>query len=219
MDGKKSRIPASACFLGGCVAFVLQFRHGKTADAAAMLFAGFVCAAAFLYLPIQRQKEAERKRRAELIRDYSELLTMLSLYMTAGLSLRSSWEKMVRNYEEERFKGVRTRPAYEEMLTTWKEIRGGEYEDRAYGAFGRRCGTTEYLRLGGLLETYVQYGNRELLKQLEQEAAASLTVSLQTVREKGERTGARLLLPILLLFGLSLIIVLVPALMRMQTYL
>ncbi len=65
----------------------------------------------------------------------------------------------------------------------------------------------------------MQYGNRELLKQLEQEAAASLTVSLQTVREKGERTGARLLLPILLLFGLSLIIVLVPALMSMQTYL
>ncbi len=219
MDLKKSAIPASACFLGGCLAFALQFCQGKTADATAMLFAGLVCAAAFLYLPVQRRKEAEQKRRGELVRDYSELLTMLSLYMTAGLSLRSSWEKMVRNYEEERLKGVRVRHAYEEMLTTWKEIRGGEYEDRAYGAFGRRCGTTEYLRLGGLLETYVQYGNRELLKQLEQEAAASLTVSLQTVREKGERTGARLLLPILLLFGLSLIIVLVPALMSMQTYL
>lgn len=219
MNSKKNCFPAAVCFLAGAAAFSWLYRRGRPADAALMLFAGFGCAAALLYLPVQREKEAGQKRREELTRDYSPLLTMLSLYMTAGLSLRSSWEKMIRSYEEERRKGAAPRPAYEEMLTTWKDIRGGEYEDRAYGAFGRRCGTPEYLRLGGLLETYVQHGNKELLKQLEQEAAASLTVSLQTVREKGERTGTKLLLPILILFGLSLIIVMVPALMSMQTQL
>lgn len=219
MDSKKSRLYAAAGFLGGTLAFAMLFRRGRTADATAMLLAGFICAAVLLYLPLQRQKESAQRRREELVRDYSPLLTMLSLYMTAGLSLRSSWEKMVRNYEEECRKGAAPRPAFEEMRTAWQEIRGGEYEDRAYGSFGRRCGTTEYLRLGGLLETYVQHGNKELLKQLEQEAAASLTVSLQTVREKGERTGTKLLLPILLLFGLSLIIVMVPALMSMQSQL
>lgn len=219
MNSKKNCFPAAVCFLAGAAAFSWLYRRGRPADAALMLLAGFGCAAALLYLPVQREKEAGQKRREELTRDYSPLLTMLSLYMTAGLSLRSSWEKMIRSYEEERRKGAAPRPAYEEMLTTWKDIRGGEYEDRAYGAFGRRCGTPEYLRLGGLLETYVLHGNKELLKQLEQEAAASLTVSMQTVREKGERTGTKLLLPILILFGLSLIIVMVPALMSMQTQL
>ncbi len=219
MGSKKGHVPAAACFLCGSAAFALLFKGGRTSDATVMLLAGFIGAAFLLYLPLQRKKEQEQRRREELIRDYSPLLTMLNLYMTAGLSLRSSWERMVRQYEEECRKGAPPRAAYEEMKTTWKEIKGGEYEDRAYGAFGRRCGTTEYLRLGGLLETYVQHGNRELLKQMEQEAAASLTVTLQVVREKGERTSARLLLPILLLFGLSLIIVLVPALMSMQTQL
>ena len=165
MGSKKGHVPAAACFLCGSAAFALLFKGGRTSDATVMLLAGFIGAAFLLYLPLQRKKEQEQRRREELIRDYSPLLTMLNLYMTAGLSLRSSWERMVRQYEEECRKGAPPRAAYEEMKTTWKEIKGGEYEDRAYGAFGRRCGTTEYLRLGGLLETYVQHGNRELLKQ------------------------------------------------------
>ena len=105
---------------------------------------------------------------------------------------------------------------YEEMLATWRDLKGGMYEDRAYGSFGRRCGRPEYLRLGGLLETYVQQGNKELLLLLEQEASSSLTQALQEVKKKGEQTGTKLLLPLLLLFALTLLIVMVPAMLSMQ---
>ena len=213
----KESLLRSACILSfSMLCFAALYRQGKSKEALLCVLLGLVCIAALYYLPVQRQKEAEDKRREELGREYSALITMLSLYMTAGLSLRSSWERMVHAYEVERKLTKKNNPAYDEMLKTWREIKGGEYEERAYGNFGRRCGTPEYLRLGGLLETYVQQGNKELLMQLEQEASASLAMALQNVKKKGEQTGTRLLMPLLILFGLSLLMVLVPALMSMQ---
>lgn len=216
MRSRQEWLRSAFLISGGMLLFAWLFMQGKKKEALLALLLSLVCCACLLYWPLQRKKEEAEKRREALSREYSSLITMLSLYMTAGLSLRSSWERIVRSYEAERKAGAGEKAAYEEMLKTWKEIRGGEYEERAYGNFGRRCGTAEYLRLSGLLETYLQQGNKELLIQLEQEASASLVVALQNIKQKGEQTGTRLLLPLLLLFGLSLLMVMVPALMSMQ---
>ena len=216
MCRKDNWIKAACVLCLGMLLFARLFRQGKSKEGLLLLLLSFICLGALYYLPLQKQREAEEKRREALSREYSSLITMLSLYMTAGLSLRSSWERMVHAYEKESRGTKDPNPAYEEMLKTWREIKGGEYEERAYGNFGRRCGTAEYLRLGGLLETYVQQGNKELLMQLEQEASASLAMALQNIKKKGEQTGTRLLLPLLLLFGLSLLMVMIPALMSMQ---
>ena len=216
MENKRVWLRGACALSGGMLLFAWLYRQGKREEALMGIVLGLAGAAALFYLPLQKKKEEAEKRRAALSREYSGLITMLSLYMTAGLSLRSSWERMVRGYEQERKAGAPRREAWEEMLQTWREIRGGEYEERAYGNFGRRCGTAEYLRLGGLLETYVQQGNKELLMQLEQEASASMVMALQNIKQKGEQTSTRLLLPLLLLFGLSLLMVMVPALMSMQ---
>ena len=216
MDGKKSRILAAACFVCGIVFFFLLRGQGRLSEGLLFILLGGAAAGAMLYLPYQRKKEAQTRRREALSRDYSELVTLLSLYMTAGLTLRSSWEKMVRDYQEEKAGGAPETLAMEEMSQTWRDLKGGMYEDRAYGAFGRRCGTPEYLRLGGLFETYVKQGNRELVRLMENEAAGSLSQALQEVKKKGEQTAAKLLLPIMLLFALTLLLVVAPAVMNMQ---
>ena len=216
MKRSQALLYASFSLSGGCLAFALLLRADRFREGLLLLLAGTVLAAAMLYYPVQLAREAEKKRQAALSRDYSQMVTLLSLYMTAGLTLRSSWEQLVRNYEEERRNGGREMPVYEEMLATWRDIKGGLFEEQAYGAFGRRCGRPEYLRLGGLLETYVKQGNKELLLLLEQEASSSLAQALQEVRKKGEQTGTKLLLPLLVLFALTLLLVMVPALMSMQ---
>ncbi|MBR6704276.1 MAG: hypothetical protein IKI82_02500 [Lachnospiraceae bacterium] len=216
MKRSRSVLYAAFSLAGGCFAFALLLQRDRLQEGLLLLLAGSVLAAAMLYYPVQLAREAEKQRQEELARDYSQMVTLLSLYMTAGLTLRSSWEQLVRNYEEEKRRSGRTAPVYEEMLATWRDLKGGMYEDRAYGSFGRRCGRPEYLRLGGLLETYVQQGNKELLLLLEQEASSSLTQALQEVKKKGEQTGTKLLLPLLLLFALTLLIVMVPAMLSMQ---
>ena len=162
-------LAAAALLSLGLLLLGVLLRQERREEALLMFLLAAAAAGAVLYLPVQRQKEAEEKRREALNRDYSQMVTLLSLYMTAGLTLRSSWEQLVRSDEEDRRRGAKEQPVYEEMLITWRELRGGVYEDRAYGAFGRRCGTPAYLRLGGLLETYVQQGNKELLLLLEQD--------------------------------------------------
>ncbi len=216
MKVNKSVCRAAALFGGGLLALGILIRQGRTQEGLLMMLLAAAAAGAVLYWPVQKQKEEKQKRREALTRDYPQMVTLLSLYMTAGLTLRSSWEQLVRQYEEQLAGGGRSQPVYEEMMVTWRELKGGVYEDRAYGLFGRRCGTTEYLRLGGLLETYVQQGNRDLLLLLEQEASTSLTLALQAVKKKGEQTGTRLLIPMMLLFALSLLMVVVPAMLSLQ---
>ncbi|MBQ4425956.1 MAG: hypothetical protein II882_09520 [Lachnospiraceae bacterium] len=216
MDDRKSRILAVFCGITGAAGWVLLKGQGRNQEGLLFILLGSAAAGAMLYLPVQRRKEEEEKRRRALSEEYSGMVTLLSLYMTAGLSLRSSWEKMVRDYREDRQRGAKKQQVMEEMQVTWQELRGGMYEDRAYGNFGRRCGLPEYLRLGGLLETYVRQGNRELVKMLENEAAGSLVQALQEVKKRGEQTQTKLLLPIMLLFALTLALVVIPAMMSMQ---
>ena len=202
---------------GGAAGMGWGVRAGEVQTGLVLLLLGILAGAALLYLPVQQEKQEKDKRARALQADYAALVTRLGLYMTAGLSLRSSWERIVRDYQEDRRAGSPLKIVYEEMDLTRRQIIGGVYEDRAYADFGRRCGLPEYLRLGSLLETYVQQGNRDLFTLLEQEAANALAADLMRVKKRGEQAGTLLLLPILILFGLTLLLVVVPAFMQMQT--
>ncbi len=190
---------------------------GKLTEAPlAFLLLGAAAAAAIVYLPEEKKKQDERKLRRELTAQYGEMVTGLSLYMIAGLSLRSAWQELVKRYEAELAAGGKKRAVYEEMRTAQKEMLGGMYEDEALGRFGRRCKTAEYLRLGGLLEASVQQGNRELCRMLAAESSAGLEASLRSVKRRGEEAESWLLLPIMLLFAITLASVIVPALLGLQ---
>lgn len=218
-DKRKNRkifLYAGMVFLLGVAGLGKYFSEGDISSGLLFLLLGAAAAGAVLYLPVQKEKERRKKRSRELTAQYAGMVTSLSLYMTAGLSLRSSWERIVREYRAERKDGGSEKAVYEEMDRCFKAVLGGEFEDRAYGAFGRRCGTPEYLKLGSLLETYVRQGNRELFRALEQEAANALTVELQRVKRRGERAATLLLIPIILLFGLTLLMVIVPAFMQLK---
>ena len=213
----RARRAALSCGLLGLAGMVFFFRSGDRQAGLLFLLLGLIAGAALIYLPVQEEKQKKEKRARALQADYAGMVTRLGLYMTAGLSLRSSWEKTVRDYQEDSLADGRERPVCTEMEITRREILGGVYEDRAYADFGRRCQTPEYLRLGSLLETYVQQGNRELFGMLEQEAANALAGDLLRVRKRGEQTGTILLIPILILFAITLLLVAVPAFMQMQT--
>lgn len=201
------------CGAAGAVLTLAAAVRGEPKPPWVFLLLGAAGAGAFWLLPIQQRRERLKRRRQRLTEGYPELVTRLSLYMTAGLSLRSSWDRVVLDYRKEVAGGGERRTAFEEMDVTRREMLGGVYEDLAYSRFGRRCGTAEYLRLGGLLEAYVRQGNRELTARLQAEAASSLEVQLRSVRRRGEEVGNLLLFPIILLFVLTLALVMVPALM------
>lgn len=213
---RNAKKAAVLCWILGFAGLAVSFAGGEKQSGLVLLLLGGAAGAALLYLPVQQEKQLKEKRLRALQADYAGMVTRLGLYMTAGLSLRSSWERTVRDYREDREAGGREKLVYEEMEITRRQIMGGVFEDRAYADFGRRCAAPEYLRLGSLLETYVQQGNRELFQALEQEAMNALSGDLLRVRKRGEQAGTLLLIPILMLFALTLVIVVAPALMQMQ---
>ena len=104
---------------------------------------------------------------------------------------------------------------YEEMILTIREMQSGVPEASAYENFGRRCGLPSYIKLGSLLSQNLKKGSKGLTSLLEHEAVLSLEQHKMAVRKMGEKAGIRMLLPMIMMFGVVLVILMVPAFLSM----
>ncbi|WP_434310586.1 hypothetical protein [Hominifimenecus sp. rT4P-3] len=173
-----------------------------------VLILGILAGIAVLYWEEQKLKEAYVRRNRELALDYGELVGKLNVLIGAGLPVRRTWERIVKEAEQ---KAGKKHYLYEEMALTLHAMEQGISEDQAYREFGKRCGLPPYLRLGSLLEANGTKGTKGLTGLLEKEAADAFLERLQLARKQGEEVNAKLLLPMLLLFALVLILLMVPA--------
>ncbi|MBE5868973.1 MAG: type II secretion system F family protein [Lachnospiraceae bacterium] len=151
-----------------------------------------------------REKVAERD--AGLEAEYSTLVTKLTLYLGAGVSIKRAWLSTAAGQWSGKHSYVR-----EEMRLICRELESGVYEDQCYEAFGWRCGRQEYIKLGALLSQNLKKGNSALLQCLRQEAKLAQEQQKHIVRRKGEEASAKLLGPMILLLGMILIVIMVPA--------
>ena len=69
-----------------------------------------------------------------MIKDYSQIISKLVLYLGAGMTLRGIFEKLCVDYEKSLQRGLSKRYAYEEIRVMVNELRAGESESRAYQA-------------------------------------------------------------------------------------
>lgn len=90
-------------------------------------------------------------------------------------------------------------------------MQSGIAEADAYERFGRRCQMPEYIRLGTVLSQNLRKGTKGLNAMLEQEATAPLRNGKITAKKVGEKAGTKLLFPMLLMLGIVLVILMVPA--------
>ena len=81
---------AVLCWILGFAGLAVSFAGGEKQSGLVLLLLGGAAGAAFLYLPVQQEKQQREKRLRALQADYAGMVTRLGLYMTAGLSLRSS---------------------------------------------------------------------------------------------------------------------------------
>jgi tight adherence protein C len=187
----------------------VAFSRPSSKGNAGMFFVlGILAAGALLYWEDQKLKEACAKRNRELTLDYGEMVGKLNVLTGAGLPIRQAWERMVREAD---LKDGKRRYLYEEMALTVHAMEQGAGEEMAYRDFGKRCGLPPYLRLGSLLEANGRKGTKGLAVLLEKEAADAFEERLQLARKQGEEVSSKLLFPMVLLFGLVLVLLMVPA--------
>ncbi|MCR4798151.1 MAG: type II secretion system F family protein [Lachnospiraceae bacterium] len=181
------------CLLG--IAGVMIFRFGTEFD---------------------EKKEKEKKKEAYL-KDYPDIVSALTLYVGAGMSVRNAFERMGEAYLVQRkTRNIKEKPAYENMIRMNRALKDGQMEHKVYEDFGRSCLHPVYTKLALMLNQNSRKGNRELLAQLEREEQNLYEQRQRQLKIAGELTSTKLLIPMGGLLAMVLIVIIVPAFSGMR---
>ena len=190
----------------------LSYYRERDTDYTVIPFLGVLLA--FLWAAREKMKEQNAKKQREqfLLLDYSEIVSKFMVFISAGMTIRTAWERIVVGYENTVQEGTRKpRPAYEEMCHTISQLKSGMAESRAYGEFGRRCGLQPYVKLAALLEQNRKTGSKNLKAALELEMVTAFEQRKNLAKKLGEEAGTKLLLPLFLMLGVVMVMMVVPA--------
>ncbi len=181
-------------------------------DYSAMLLVLFVLTAIVTFYAKDRELHREIERRQqELLCDYPAILSKLTLYIGAGLTVRGAIKKIVREYQQKTKEPKKRRYAYEELSFASYEMDNGVSEAVAYDHFGRRCRQASYSKLAALLSQNSKKGNSGLLLSLQNESDKAQEERRNLARKLGEEAGTKLLFPMLLLLIMVMLMILIPA--------
>lgn len=181
-------------------------------DNSLILWAGALLAGVLVYGMSDRDLHDKlEKQRIHMKREYSDVVHKLALYLGAGMTLRGAFGKIAAEYERKKAGGSPRSPAYEEMLYTCRELKAGVSEANAYEHFGRRTGLQEYIRLSTLMTQNLKKGSSSLLPRLHEEAERAQAEQLQMGRKLGEEASTKLLLPMVMMLGVVMVMVMLPA--------
>jgi hypothetical protein len=166
---------------------------------------------------LERERTAQKERKAQMQLDYSEVVSKLLILLGSGMTLKQSWNRISTQYSDKRQKKeIEQHFVYEEMMVTNHAICDGESERTAYQKFAERTGLGTYQRLIRILLQNLQTGSRGLCQLLEQESVSALEERKALARKLGEEAGTKMLLPLMLMLGIVIAIIMVPAMMSFQ---
>ena len=174
---------------------------------------GIVIAILLYVKDMMALKDKREYKAREMLLDYPEIVSKLMVFIGAGLSVRSAWERIVIDYEN--LAGGK-RFAYEEMSSSLTKLKTGVHESRVYKDFGRNCAIKQYMKLASLLDQNRKSGVNNLRQILSVEMASAWEERINIARRQGEEASTKLLLPLLMLLIVVLIIIMLPAMMAFK---
>ena len=154
-------------------------------------------AIAVFFLTDKDLKDQVQKKRERLRMCYPDLVHKMTLYMVAGLSIRSAFGQIGKTNEMVGY--------------ACREMQAGLSEQTVYEHFGKRAGVREYVKLSTLLCQNLKKGSRTLLTRLEEEAIISEENRIQASRRLGEEAGTKLLIPMMLQLAMIMLMIMIPA--------
>lgn len=186
--------------------------HMVVEDYSLAAWAGAVALGVLIYILGDRDlHEQVQKQKDAIKREYPDIVHRLALYLGAGMTLQGALGKMASEYEQRREAGLPLNPAYEELVFTCRELKSGVSESKAYEHFGKRIGLQEYIRLSTLMTQNLKKGSDSLLPRLREEADNSLSEQIREGRKLGEEASTKLLVPMVMMLGVVMVMVILPA--------
>lgn len=161
-----------------------------------------------------KDKDLHKKveeREEQLVMDYPEVVTKIALLIGAGMTVTNAWNRITMDYRRKRELTGKKRFAYEEMLITTYELESGISQKDALEHFGKRCRAPCYIKLSTLLSQNVRTGATNIFELLQEEATLAFEDRKKLAKKKGEQAGTKLLFPMMLLLGIVMALLIVPA--------
>lgn len=190
--------------IGGQKTRLLEGEEEKTN----MLLIG-VIAAVFIFFFANKDEELSlKKRREELINDFPEFLSKLTIFIECGMSINTSIKEVVKYIKKESH-------LYKEVSRLKKLIDNGVIETQAYISFAEQINLNNYKSLANLLEQGSKKGVEDIGKKLTQEVENAYEEKKMIVKKKGEEASTKLIGPLMLMLVVVLIIMIVPAIIGM----
>ena len=156
----------------------------------------------------QKFKDDSDKRLRQMQLDYPDIVSKLVVFISAGMSIRSAWDCICHDYETSEQKG---RFGYEEMVKANAKLKTGVPESKVYRDFGRECQCKQYMKLASLLDQNRKSGVANLKNILALEMVEAWEERKNMALRLGEEASTKLLLPLLMMLGVVMVIIMVPA--------
>lgn len=182
-----------------------------------ILMLGLAAAAVVYIQEAMKEQRKEQARKEQLLKQYPDMVSKISLLLGAGMTLSSAWERIVLNYQhhlESNHGG--TQEAYEQMLLAYREMQDGVGELKVYERFGDRCGTPQYRKFSMLVVQNLRKGSSGLRQSLEKEVTDAFVLRKNLAKKAGEEAGTKILIPMMLMLCIVMVIILVPAFLTFQ---
>lgn len=191
---------------------VMQWRYppGNSAIILGILF--------LIMLPfISGQKDREihkqtRLRKEQLQEKFPEFISKLILLLEAGMSIRGAVFQIAGDEQKKNKKNYLS----EELQYICRQMNNGLAEKDAYELLAKRCGLTSYKKLAGLLAQHLQKGGNSILETLRKEAEKAMEERRRQLQKRGEEMGTKLLFPMMIMLGIVMVFIMVPALFSFQ---
>ena len=191
------------------------WKYPKDMRPAGFMLLGIIMAAGIYAESKQKLKKEEETKKDLMILDYTNIVSQMTLFINAGMTIGNAWRKIVSIYEKKKaYTGVR--PAYEEMLYTVHEMDQGVSEKDCYLDFGRRCNIAMYRKFGTMLSSNLRKGNKNISEMLTRESVNAFEERKNLAKKKGEEASTKLLGPMFVMFAVLLAIIVVPAFLSIR---
>lgn len=189
----------------------VSFREKGNKTFLFIFFLGILCALC-LYKGMDKDLDKlYEKRQQKLLFSYPEFVSKLALLTGTGISVTGAIRRI---YMEKKDK--KGEPLYEELGIFIRGLDNGMLEEHALEELGKRSGLMQYRKFCSLLSTNMKKGSLNLKILLEKEAEEAFTNHQLQIKKLGEEAGTKLLLPMIMMLGVVVVIIMIPAFMTYQ---
>lgn len=174
-------------------------------DVLALVF-GMAIGALLLWYLEELINDKLEERREELILDFPQVLSKLTLLVNSGLVLREAWKKVSTSGD---------RVLYQEMRKTTEDLSNGVSEIEAYQDFANRCAIKEIRKFANMVTQNLQKGTSELTYYLKEMSEEMWEEKKNRVMQKAQNANSKLLMPTAIIFLGILAMIIVPMMTSM----